>query len=370
MNLTKRLEQALAGGHDMPFVEFMQAALYDPQDGYYRAGLQKFGQAGDFVTAPELTPLFGYTLAVQCAPILAQLDRACILEFGAGTGRLCVDVLSHLASLNQLPHAYYILEISHELKLRQQSCIKENLPELAHLVQWLDQLPESPINAVVIANEILDAMPVHRFQQSQDGILESFIHLDEQGHFVEIFKPTQNQALKDYLAATLPTDLYPYQSEVNLWLPGWIKALSQSLAQGVVFLIDYGFPRHEYFHPDRNMGTLMCHWQHRAHPNPLIHVGLQDITAHVDFTHVAESAVDAGFDVLGFSSQASFLLSNGLLSFIDAIDDEKARFRAVNATKMLLQPSEMGELFKVIALAQNFHSPLQGFQLQDRRASL
>lgn len=370
MSLTQRLQEAIAKGHDLPFVDFMQAALYDPYEGYYRAGLQKFGQAGDFITAPELSPLFGYSLATQFAPILAELKQACLLEFGAGTGRLCVDILTQLKKLNQLPDTYYILEISQELKHRQQAYISEQLPELASRVQWLEQLPQDPINAVVIANEVLDAMPVHRFKQTDEGILESFISLDTEGQFIEVFKPTSNQALKDYLATTLDKTLLPYQSEVNLWLEGWTKALSQSLNQAVIFLIDYGFPRHEYFHPDRSMGTLMCHWQHRAHPNPLIHVGQQDITTHVDFTHVAESAVDAGLDVLGFSNQASFLLSNGLLSFIDAINDEQEKFRAVHACKILLQPSEMGELFKVMALAKDFYMPLQGFQLQDRRASL
>lgn len=370
MSLFSLIREQIQQKGALPFVDFMQQALYNPFYGYYSAGLQKFGSQGDFITAPELTPLFGYTVANQCQQILSQINEPLLFEFGAGSGKLCVALLQQLERLNCLPHQYLILEVSSDLKQRQQSFIREKIPHLFPRITWLDRWPEKPFKGIVIANEVLDAMPVHRFLHTEEGLLESYVILDEQMQLTEIFKPCQNQRLLKYIEEVFPHELHPYQSEANLFVDDWIKQCALMLEQGVMFLIDYGFPRHEYYHPDRNTGTLMCHHRHLAHSNPFIHVGEQDITAHVDFTHIAEAGSRAGFHIAGYTNQASFLLANGLLSLLGELNDEFHRVQASQAVKQLIQPSEMGELFKVIGLSKNIDMPLHGFQLQDKRASL
>jgi SAM-dependent MidA family methyltransferase len=355
---------------DLTFVEFMQMALYAPGEGYYSSGLPKLGTQGDFITAPELTPLFGKTLANQCQQIMTTLDAPAILEFGAGTGALCVAILEQLAEHQCLPEAYYILEVSANLRHRQSELIQQKIPQLADKVVWLEQWPETPFNGVVIANEVLDAMPVHRFMCVEEGILESYVGLDEHQQLKELFKPSENPRLVDYINQRLEIKNTPYLSEVNLFIDDWIANIYAILNQGAVLLIDYGFPRHEYYHPDRNQGTLMCHYQHHSHPDPLQHPGEQDITAHVDFTHVAEAGQQAGFHVAGYTDQASFLLANGLLSFVNTLDNEVEQIKAKQAIKQLTLPSEMGELFKVIALTKQLEIDLNGFQLLDKRVSL
>jgi SAM-dependent MidA family methyltransferase len=370
MSLLQTLNKQLEQQKEIPFVDLMQAALYDPREGYYSAGLPKIGAQGDFITAPELTPLFGYSLANQCQQVLSMLDTPMIFEFGAGTGALCVSLLHHLETLNSLPETYYILELSAHLRQVQKERIQAHIPHLADKVVWLNEWPNTPFNGVIIANEVLDAMPIHRFLLHEEGLLESYITLDAEQQLVEQFKPCQNTRLLNYIQTNLPDLQAPYLSEVNLFIDAWIEQIYQMLNQGVVLLIDYGFPRHEYYHPDRNQGTLMCHYQHQAHTNPLIHLGEQDITAHVDFTHVAEAGQKAGFHVAGFTNQASFLLGNGLLHLVNTIEDERDAFKAKQAVKQLLQSSEMGELFKVIALTKHIEMPLNGFLLNDKRVSL
>jgi len=370
MSLINSIRQQLRQHPDMPFVEFMHQALYAPNLGYYSAGLQKFGAGGDFVTAPELTPLFGQTLAAQCQQVLATLTEPILFEFGAGSGRLCVDILTHLEQLHCLPHEYHILEVSGSLRQRQQDLLSAQIPHLANRVKWLSQWPDKSFAGVVIANEVLDAMPVHRFMQMQDGLLESYIVLDAQDNLVELLKPCTNPRLLAHVRTVLAPELYPYQSEANLFIDDWLRQCYAMLATGACFIIDYGFPRHEYYHPDRRHGTLMCHYRHHAHTNPLAHPGDEDITAHVDFTHVADAAQAAGFHVAGFSNQAAFLLGNGLLSLLADIDEERQRINTLQAVKQLVQASEMGELFKVIALTKQIELPLNGFQLHDKRASL
>ena len=350
----------------IPFVDFMQAALYAPNIGYYCSGLPILGQAGDFVTAPELTPLFGGTLAHQCMPILADLDNPVLFEFGAGSGRLCVDVLKQLQQLNQLPDDYVILEVSGHLKARQQALIAQEIPELLSRVKWLTQWPEKPFNGVVLANEVLDAMPVHRFLQTDKGFWESYVGFNAAHELEEQFKPCINERLIAYLNTVLPREQNPYVSEANLYLEDWLQHCFDMLKRGAVLIIDYGFPRYEYYHPDRNQGTLMCHYQHQTHPDFLAHPGEQDITAHVDFTHVAEAADKAGFRVAGFTNQAAFLLNNGLLQWVK----KSPNHPCLDKVKRLIQPHEMGELFKVIALTKQYDNPLIGFQFNDKRASL
>jgi SAM-dependent MidA family methyltransferase len=353
----------------MPFVDYMQQALYAPYSGYYSSNTQKLGKYGDFITAPELTPLFGKTLANQCQQILSKFGSANILEFGAGTGQLCIDILCQLDSLQCLPEKYTILEVSGNLRGRQEAHIKKTIPHLASRVQWLDRLPKTPFQGIILVNEVLDAMPVHRFMQTETGLLESHIQLDEQKNLCERFLPCTNVKLIKHLDSLLPP-IYPYLSEANLYIDAWIQSCHNILEQGAVFIIDYGFNRQEYYHPDRYQGTLMCHYQHQAHSNPLAHPGEEDITAHVDFTHVAEAAYNAGFSIAGFTNQAAFLLANGILQLLETIPSEKEKIFSTQALKQLLQPQEMGELFKVIALTKEINYPLKGFQLQDKLASL
>ncbi len=353
----------------MPFVDFMQMALYAPEYGYY-ARLSNVGARGDFVTAPALTPLFGYAVANQCADILKNLTKPRILEFGAGMGHLCVDILLQLERLNALPDEYWILEVSAALKQSQQQYIKEKVPHLLSRIQWLSGWPEEAIEGVMIGNEVLDAMPVHRFLQTKEqGLLEYYVDVNERGDLIECVKPCVHERLLSHVEKVLLKQASPYQSEANLFIDDWIKQCHNKLKQGVLILFDYGFPRHEYYHPDRLQGTLMCHYQHRAHPNPLLYVGEQDITAHVDFTHVAEAAFDAGFDVAGYTNQAAFLLGCDILTLLSQVSETDA-LAAQQAVKKLLQPNEMGELFKVIALSKHANDPLRGFSLQDKRASL
>ncbi len=371
MSLLNFISKEIRQKDGILFVEFMHQALYAPNLGYYSSGSQKFGKGGDFITAPELTPLFGYTLANQCQQALNLLNDPILLEFGAGSGQLCVDILTHLEHLNSLPQEYHILEVSGHLQDRQRELISAKIPHLADRVKWLSNWPTQAFNGVIIANEVFDAMPVHRFLQTEQGLLESYITLNSTGDLQEIFRPCVNTRLTTYVQNTLPSQqILPYQSEVNLFLDDWFRQCHNILNSGLILILDYGFPRHEYYHPDRHNGTLMCHYRHLAHPDPLVHLGDQDITAHVDFTHVAEAAYDAGFHVAGYTNQASFLLSNGLLSLIENLTDERARMNHQQAAKQLLHPSEMGELFKVIGLTKQIELTLNGFQLQDKRASL
>lgn len=370
MSLPKPLLNALDARGEIPFAEFMQHALYAPDEGYYCSNRTQLGEQGDFITAPEITPLFGKTLAIQCEAVLKQLTSPIILEFGAGNGTLCIDILSALETQQCLPQAYWILEVSADLQARQKATIEKKIPHLAHLVQWLTRWPSEPFEGIIIANEVLDAMPVHRFLYEETGILESMITRNEQNELIEQFRPSTNTRLVHYVTKTLPQLPLPYCSEVNLYLESWLTGCANHLTKGLMLIIDYGFPRHEYYHPDRAMGTIMCHWRQTVHPNPLIHVGEQDITAHVDFTHVAECASAAGFHVAGFVNQASFLLSLGLLNFLSAYQDANVMQKEAQAVKQLIQPHEMGELFKVMGLTKDLDMPLQGFMMYNKRRSL
>jgi SAM-dependent MidA family methyltransferase len=366
MRPLEHLREHLTTHKRMPFVDFMQAALYSPVFGYYTQANTPIGAQGDFITAPELTPLFGYTVASQCMPVLKYLKHPVIFEFGAGTGRLCIDILTHLEHHNTLPETYQILDVSGALRAVQEKNIHDEIPHLASRVRWVSTLPDTAFEGIILANEVLDAMPVHRFLKTETELLESMITLDEHGELHEIFEPCTNAALINHVTRVLTHDVRPYASEANLHIQSWLNACYALLTRGLVLLIDYGFPEHEYYHPDRSKGTLMCHHQHKAHPNPLQNPGYEDITAHVDFTHVADSALDAGFDVRGYTNQASFLLANGLLSLLEQQSDVKTQ----QAVKHLVQPNEMGELFKVMALTKALDMPLTGFQWHDKRASL
>jgi SAM-dependent MidA family methyltransferase len=362
-----RAEIAAAGGW-ITFSRYMEMALYAPGLGYYSAGMQKFGAGGDFVTAPEISSLFGRTLARQTAQIL-QTSAGDMLELGAGTGRLAVQLLTELETLEALPQRYLIMEVSAHLRTVQQETITRELSAaLAERVQWLERLP-AVFYGCIIANEVLDALPVHVISSRQDGIYERGIGIEEDG-FGWQERKLEAGALHDAgRELELPAN---YVTEVCLALPALVASLAEVLQQGAMLLIDYGFPRREYYHPQRDGGTLMCHYWHLAHDNPLLFPGLQDITAHVDFTGVAMAGVKHGLQVLGYTSQAQFLINNGITDLLSRISPSNAAQYlplAAEAQK-LLSPAEMGELFKVIALGKGLAQPLQGFGRGDKRHAL
>jgi SAM-dependent MidA family methyltransferase len=352
------------------FAEFMKLALYAPADakgqgGYYTGGTEKFGQEGDFITAPIISKFFSYALAEQCTSIFKNLLCKNILEFGAGTGIMAADLLQHLEKKNSLPEHYYILEVSADLQQRQRDILQKNIPHLIERVHWLSTLPEK-FSGIILANEVLDSMPVHQVVWSENVVQERYVIWDD-NQFKYLEGDISSKRLQ-VAVDTIQTELgkFPtgYYTEINLMLEAWLTSLAAILEQGVILLIDYGFPRHEYFHPQRSMGTLMCHYRHRAHSDPFWYVGLQDITAHVDFTAVAEAATKNNLDVLGFTTQAAFLLNNKILELANS-DQEQQRWRNVQKIQQLIAPQEMGELFKVMALGKNYNEALPAFEFKD-----
>ncbi len=367
-----RREIERAGGR-ITFARYMELALYAPGLGYYSAGLQKFGAGGDFVTAPEISPLFARCIARQCQQVLEQMEQGGILEVGAGSGVLACDVLSECERLGCLPQHYFILELSAELRARQRDALRR-VPHLAGCVRWLDTLPEHGFHGVVLANEVLDAMPLHRFRIDGDAIYECYVGY-EGGCFVWRHGPVSDAALAGRIDAVRSRvhDLpQVFESEVSLAASAWIRSIADVIERGLVLLIDYGHARSELYHAQRADGTLLCHYRHRAHADPLILTGLQDITAHVDFTAVAEAAHDAGLAVAGYTTQAHFLLACGLMEMVGGADanDAATYLPLMQQVKKLTQPDEMGEIFKVIALTRGIDAALLGFALRDNRGRL
>ena len=370
---------ALQGGW-IPFSRFMELALYAPGLGYYSAGARKFGAAGDFVTAPEISPLFGRALARQVAEIMAH-STPHIIELGAGSGQLAVDVLGELEKQACLPERYDILEVSADLRQRQQALLQQHLPHLINRVHWLDALPDS-ISGVVVANEVLDALPVHllRWRSSTLTPPQRESEARVRGQVVvergvasegECFFVWQERLLEiPALLAIAQQIVVPDDtlSEISLAARGLVSSLSERLQQGVLLFIDYGFGAREYYHEQRDCGTLMCHYRHYAHDDPFFLPGLQDITAHVDFTAAAEAAIDAGLHLYGYTTQAHFLINCGITDLLAQTDPESVRdYLPLSAQlQKLTSPAEMGELFKVIALGKGMGAPLCGFVAGDK----
>ena len=354
------------------FAEFMHLALYAPGLGYYSAGSQKFGDSktggGDFVTAPQISPLFAQTLSNQIAQVL-NITHGNILELGAGTGKLAADILLTLAELDSVPAKYSILEVSDHLRQVQLETLRNKLPnDLLQHVEWLTELPSS-FNGVIIGNEVLDAIPVHIVKVKNDGIYERGIVI-EADELAWQDKTLNEPCLLEVISKlNLPED---YETEVCPAASGLITSLAHSLQQGIILMIDYGFAAREYYHPQRNQGTLMCHYQHYAHSDPLINVGLQDITAHVDFTGIAHAGVNNGLALSGFCSQAQFLMNCGILELMSQVSPhDMARYAPLAAAaQKLLSPAEMGDLFKVIAFSKNIDEPLIGFISGDKSHTL
>jgi len=357
----------------LSFAEFMQHALYAPGLGYYVAGASKFGAAGDFVTAPEVSPLFGSVLARQCKEVLADVEGGTILEYGAGSGKLACDLLAALARLDALPESYQILEVSPDLKERQERYLREELPELVTRVSWLDAPPANHVG-VVIANEVLDALPVERFVRRNDGIKQ--LRVAARGdafHLVEAEAPDRLtkavNAIEQDLGEQLPDG---FVSEVSLGLSAWVSELAVSLQNGVAFLFDYGVNRREYYASDRSDGWLRCHFRHRVHNDPLILVGIQDLTAWVDFNTVAEAALLGGLDVAGYSAQAQFLMAGGLdveMQGFASLDLE-SQLELSAQVKTLTLPGAMGEHFKCMALRRGNAGTPSAFSMSDRTHTL
>lgn len=349
------------------FATFMHIALYTPGLGYYSGGAKKFGFGGDFVTAPEISPLFAQALAKQVAQVL-QLTQGDILELGAGTGKLAADLLLTLAELDTLPTHYYILEVSDYLRQVQGEHLKKALPTaLFEKLIWLDALPTS-FRGMVLGNEVLDAIPVHIVGKQQGVLIERGVVW--QDGFAWQDKPlTAGPLFNDVALLNLPDE---YLTEMSPAATGLIHSLANCFTHGVIVMLDYGFGASEYYHLQRTAGTLMCHFQHHAHDNPLINVGLQDITAHVNFTAIAEAAVTEQLQVLGYLNQANFLINCGLLQLLEKIspEDMRAYTPMVSAVQKLLSPAEMGELFKVILLGKGIDEPLIGAMQGDKRHTL
>ncbi len=342
----------------IPFSRFMELALYAPGLGYYTAGARKFGEGGDFITAPELSPLFGRTVARQLIEIM-QASAPHILELGAGSGKLAADILGELEKRGSLPESYSILEVSADLRERQQVLLREKLPHLADRVHWLDALPDH-FSGAIIGNEVLDALPVHLLHWAEGKVRELGVAC-KGNDFVWHDRPLETPALSGIAGnIQVPDD---YVTEVSLAARGLIASLCERLDRGALLFIDYGFGAREYYHPQRSRGTLMCHYRHHAHDDPFYLPGLQDITAHVDFTAIAETAIDSGAHFLGYTSQARFLINSGVTEFLGEIspDDVKAYAPLSAQLQKLTSPAEMGELFKVIALGKGLDQPLSGF---------
>ena len=371
--LTRRIRDVIeAQGGWISFERFMELALYEPGLGYYSAGSTKLGEAGDFITAPEISPLFSRCLAAQCIEVFDRLGGGDILEFGAGSGTMASDVIAELAAQNRLPGRYYILEVSADLRERQRATLQERVPQLLERVEWLDRLPE--LRGVILANEVLDALPVQRFrmrgtQVNAVGVTWQLGKLDWSEVHADAHLEAAVRAIEKETGTPLPDG---YLSEINLRLGPWIAGIAQSLKEGVALFIDYGLPQREYYRVERREGTLLCHYRHRFHDDPLINVGVQDIGAWVDFTAVASAAVDAGMSIAGFTTQAHFLIGAGIEHFMADIATRPVteRVQLARQAMVLTLPGEMGERFKVIGLASNYDHPLRGFGVRDLLGSL
>jgi SAM-dependent MidA family methyltransferase len=349
------------------FADYMQMALYTPQLGYYSGDANKFGHNGDFVTAPEISPLFSKAVTNQVSQVLSQTGGD-VMELGAGTGKLASGVLQQLSELGQLPEHYYILDVSANLRERQRQDLQSSLPESAFSrVQWLETLPES-FTGVVVGNEVLDAIPIHLIHWQNGQWLERGVVYGQGFSWQD--RPLQDASLiKGIDPSELPDS---YVTEVSPAGQGLIASLAAILQQGLILMLDYGFSAREYYHPQRSQGTVMCHFQHYAHDDPFIYPGLQDITAHVNFTAMAETALAHGLSCAGYTSQAQFLMNCGILQMLEAVspEDSGRYLPMVAAVQKLLSPAEMGELFKVLALGKGLELPLVGFLQGDKRHQL
>jgi len=359
-------ETAASGA--ISFARYMQMALYEPGLGYYSAGLRKFGPGGDFITAPEVSSLYSRAVANQCRQILAALHEPVMLEFGAGSGCMAADLLTHLAGLRSLPRNYLIMETSADLRQRQQQRLSEVLPDYYPNIIWLDTLPEEPLDAVIVANEVLDALPVHRVTLKDGVIHEQTVSISDGSlaFAVRELSSTLNEycRLHDVINCDCEDG---YTTELHTGYAPWLGSLSALLQRGVILLIDYGYTGAEYYSPERRTGTLLCHYRHRVHDDPFWYPGLQDITSSVNFSTVNTIAQQCSLDLLGYTTQAGFLIGSGLdqLYAEQVCNDDIDRYRLNQEVRTLTMPDAMGERFQVMALGRGMDLPLQGFSFTD-----
>jgi SAM-dependent MidA family methyltransferase len=382
--LAARIAAAIrAAGGWLRFDAWMARALHEPGLGYYAGPVQPFGAGGDFITAPELSPLFAECVAAQVSAWFAHCEPA-VVEFGAGTGTLAAGVLAALEAAGTPARRYAIVELSGPLRARQRDTIARLAPAWLDAVEWLDALPEA-IDGVVLGNEVLDAMPVRVFEHAHGTLAELGVEDDGAGGVRWAARPA-DAALRDRLAGALraagadeadPLALLGpgrYRSELGEQAAVWVATVARALRRGALLLLDYGFPAREFYHPQRDTGTLVAHRRHRVHADVLRWPGLQDVTAHVDFSAVRRAATDAGLTLQGYTSQARFLLNCGLLErlarAVPSGPSEPAAVRAIGAVQTLLSEAEMGELFKVIAFGRGLPAGALGFARGDRSASL
>ncbi len=371
--LTQKISQAISDNADcLCFDDFMAMALYEPGLGYYSNGLTPFGEQGDFITAPESGQLFGRCLARSIASVLAQLDGGDVLELGAGSGVLAGVLLDELQQLGVTPRRYLILERTAAMRDLQQKHLQGISASSGVDVEWLEQLPDEPLDGVVFGNEVADALPVSRFHWQVDHVACHGVGWD--GEQLSNCSTSAGDIMKCYVSGLAKDYAWqtPYQSEYCPSLPAWVRSLSEGIDRGALMLIDYGYGRAEYYHPQRSMGTLMCHYRHQAHADPLWYPGLQDITAFVDFTAIAEAATDAGMEMLGYTSQAQFLMGCGIDTLLAVADPQDTRryLTLSNEAKRLMLPSEMGERFKVIGFSRGLERDVLGFTARDLRSRL
>ena len=360
--VAEHIAEVLAKEDDwIPFSRYMELALYAPKLGYYAAGSRKFGAEGDFVTAPEISPMFAKCFALQSRQVLRQTGGH-ILELGPGSGALAADLFGELKAQGAMPSKYLLLEVSPDLRDRQRKRLAERFPQDFDRFVWLDQLPDR-IRGVVIANEVLDVVPFNLVHRTGGEVLERGVVVSEAG-FAWDDQPMPEGDLKRRANAIMPLGDYAYLTEVGLAAEGLVRTIASKLDAGVAFFVDYGFPEREFYHPQRSMGTLRCHYRHRFHGDPFFMPGLQDITAHVDFTAMARAAEHGGADILGYTTQAYFLISCGLAVLVSEGDPSMtlSRLKATSAVHRLISPAEMGELFKVLAFGKGVEAPLLGFQ--------
>lgn len=359
-------EQIAASGGWISFARYMDLALYAPGLGYYSAGAKKLGRAGDFVTAPEISPLYGRTLARQVKQVLdTGFDE--VLEVGAGSGALAATLLEELERAGRIPRSYLILELSADLRERSRDTLAARVPHLLERVAWLNRLPPS-FSGVVLGNEVLDAMPVTVVRVQSGKVEEGGVGV-RNGRLDWSWRVASGEPLEAARALKLPDG---FRTEIQLAARGFVRSLAQVIEKGVAIFVDYGFPEKEYYHPQRKEGTLMCHYRHHAHGDPFWLPGLQDITSHVDFSAVAHAAREGGLEVLGYTAQAQFLVNCGITEIMSRTPAENAgKFLPLaNQANRLMSPAEMGELFKVIALGRGLAAPLAGFREGDRSKSL
>ena len=355
------------------FQRYMEMALYQPGLGYYSAGSAKIGKDGDFTTSPEVSPLFARCLASQCEEVLNNLGSGDILELGAGKGTMALDLLRELEQRSCLPEHYFILETSADLRQRQQDLLSKNLPDFFSRIIWLDKLPGQKLTGLILANEVIDAIPVKRLQITGDAINELCVTCND-GVLCYDKKPAERELVafaRDIQNGWQEPRPESYTTEVNPGLNEWIASLSDVFDECVMLFIDYGYTKQEYYHPQRTEGSLLCHYRHRAHSDPFFYPGLQDITASVNFSAVAEAAVTCGLEVRGYCTQAHFLLSTGLTKMLENTPVESEDYLKLSQqVKLLTLPEEMGERFKVIALTKKYDMQIMGFSLYDQRGHL